>query len=306
MIATNRKTLADLRQQQYDRFHNDPPGTWFRKANDLKSDVEITLSVGKEATKVGFNADFLLEMKGYTPDSDGFSFTIGAIPCAGVVDGNRFPSGLCAIVGQGNTGKTPLMHAIASEMLDTDEDYATIRFGEPLSGYETGLDVFLAHLSDAMTKHRVIVLDSLKDVLTLTPGAAASGGISRGAYQFVSALSNIAATRGCVILTAVNASSTSERVTDEVTEAIISNATCVVNPVSGTGDNPQWAVTARTGEGLVRNKWIIETKFDGLVLILKSNSFSATRSTSSVVHPEPRKISLNNQDLESALKRLYV
>nr|QYF49705.1 MAG: hypothetical protein 3 [Guangxi cystovirus 5]QYF49725.1 MAG: hypothetical protein 3 [Guangxi cystovirus 8] len=184
----------------------------------------------------------------------------GAVPAAAILNGERYAAGMTIVTGGGNTGKTPFLHALAAE-LGGNRGYTVIRFGEPLSGYSSDIQSFLDELSIAVSHHKVIVIDSLKDIINSSTGAAAVGGLSRAAFSFLSDLGSIAATRGCMVLSAMNPSSGSDRVKDEVLEAVISNATTVILPENDMGASVTWKVLSRTGEGLLRKSWLVSMSY---------------------------------------------
>nr|QYF49755.1 MAG: hypothetical protein 4 [Guangxi cystovirus 12] len=240
-------------------------------------------------------------------------FVSGSNPAVAVLNGSRYAAGLTVVTGQGNVGKTPLLHALASELHREKDGYHVVRFGEPLAGYSTDMTEFLDELALALINGEVIVLDSLKDIISSSSGNASVGGLSREAFSFLSDIGSIAATRGCLVLAAVNPSSKSERVLDETTEAIISNATSVIIPSSSTGGAHEiftWDVVSRTGEGQKRLTWDLSMRYGDYSVVeiitenakKKKNVTSATTKTSG---PDEA-IDFADSELNAVIKRMYL
>lgn len=299
MTLITRESLAELRKRQWEVFHEQEPGSWF---DDFSATLETvaaskplsgdasrypSLSFGNKKSDVGANVrdeteegvdvDKIFYSGGWDKDVvDAFFSTEkrprGAVPAAAVLNGERYAAGMTIVTGGGNTGKTPFLHALAAE-LGGNEGYAAIRFGEPLSGYTSDIQGFLNELSIALSQHRIIVIDSLKDIINSSTGAAAVGGLSRAAFSLLSDLGSIAATRGCILLSAMNPSSGTDRVKDEVLEAVISNATTVILPENDMGSSVTWKVISRTGEGLERREWSLSMSYgDYSIVSIQGNS----------------------------------
>lgn len=126
-------------------------------------------------------------------------------------------AGVMAVSGPSDVGKSPLARAMAvavCKALKLDS-YASIPFGEPYPGYASDEALLPASLLYAMAKSPVVVLDSVKDLVLDSGGAAGKGGLSRVAQKFLSKLGPAAAQLGCVVIIPVNPSSTSK---DAITE----------------------------------------------------------------------------------------
>lgn len=173
----------------------------------------------------------------------------GAAPANKRIDGVVIPCGVCIIVGEGDSGKTPLAHALASYGV---QSYSIVRVGEPLSGYVTLESEAAAALAKAMMKDSDVVLDSIKDLLS-SDGAAMKSGLSRNALTSISAWSIAACEMGCTVYVPVNPSTPEEIVLELLAEAARSNATMSVVHKNGT-----WRYVARSGEGLERTKGVID------------------------------------------------
>nr|QYF49720.1 MAG: hypothetical protein 3 [Henan cystovirus 2] len=323
MTRVTRDTLAELRRQQYSEFHDQEPGSWHEAFTSEEPERPIVRfgkaqshQIGKSAEKEdseeeGVNTDEIYRSPGWDPAVVSSFFAnnkkaIGSIPCVAEFAGNRYAAGMTVVTGGGNTGKTPFLHALAAE-LGGEEGYQVIRFGEPLSGYTSDIGAFLSELSLALLHDKVIVIDSLKDVINSSTGAAAVGGLSRAAFSFLSDIGSLAATRGCVVLTAMNPSSRTDRVSDEVTEAVISNATTVITPKTDSGDgHVVWELTTRTGEGLERLKWDISMKYgDYSVVEIESRNSQEKAKPDGFGNIELPSSSLEDPALASIFKRGY-
>nr|QYF49700.1 MAG: hypothetical protein 2 [Guangxi cystovirus 4]QYF49803.1 MAG: hypothetical protein 2 [Guangxi cystovirus 18] len=302
MTIITKESLADLRKRQWHVFHELEPGVWFDKFSEVL-DITATresplgeavrypsISFGNKKSNVGdshieqdeegIDVDKVFYSGGWERKVVNTFFSAeehprGAIPAAAALNGERYAAGMTIVTGGGNTGKTPFLHALAAE-LGGNDGYAVIRFGEPLSGYNSDIQGFLNELSVALSAHRIIVIDSLKDIINSATGAAAVGGLSRAAFSFLSDLGNIAATRGCMLLSAMNPSSGTDRVKDEVLEAVVSNATTVIVPENDMGSSVTWKVISRTGEGLERKQWSLSMSY-GDYSIVSIHSDSSVR-----------------------------
>lgn len=291
-MITTKKSLRDLRQQQHDAFHKDEPGSWFTTMTqflnntDFGKDGALAINLGDGDARVfdaqGNPVPVYEERTVKTVDSEGqdvkkkvdelvgyletkhrgwsapvLQYAIpGCVPCSGTVFGARIGSGILVAVGLGDTSKTPFAYALAEELAG-DEGYYVVRLGEPLSGYTTDLSAATNEIVKAIMAHKVIVIDSIKDVLGTARGNATSSGISRGAYQFISDLGTIAATRGCVIIVPVNPSSSDPRIAEMLVEATKSNATMLAQ-----GEGSTWTIYSRTGEGLLRTATKFKATFE--------------------------------------------
>nr|QYF49715.1 MAG: hypothetical protein 4 [Guangxi cystovirus 7]QYF49776.1 MAG: hypothetical protein 4 [Guangxi cystovirus 15] len=332
MTIITKESLAQLRKKQWQIFHEQEPGTWFNdfsmaleaiaasKPSSTVSPLYPSLSFGNKKSDVGVthssdsdegvDVDRIFYSGGWDRDVVNAFFNAnedhprGAIPAAAMLNGERYAAGMTIVTGGGNTGKTPFLHALAAE-LGGDDGYAVIRFGEPLSGYNSDIQGFLNELSIALSKHRIIVIDSLKDIINSSTGAAAVGGLSRAAFSLLSDLGSIAATRGCVLLSAMNPSSGTERVRDEVLEAVVSNATTVILPTDDMGDSVTWKVISRTGEGLERKEWTLSMSYGdfSVVSILNNSSTKARdelKANQSAAHQD---VDFQDKTIAAILKR---
>lgn len=166
------------------------------------------------------------------------------------------PSGLILIMGKGSVGKTPLAHALAFSGEDGTMEYDTIPVGEPLAGYGASDAVTAGRIATSMVTSRAIVLDSAKDLLNVSGGAASKEGLSRTAFTAISRWSAIACDLGVSVFVPANASSSSDEIAKIIEEVAISNATMAVLPE---GDG--WRYVTRRGEGLNRRSGRFGVKF---------------------------------------------
>lgn len=320
------KSIIPLRKKQHDSFHVDAPLSRFKavsavlETRDAKDAVlglgiqndatmvfnrfgtalrEIRSSESEDAEGVTVVEDESLDLlrqkyRGWSHDVvDGF--TPGCVPCVAMVDGNRYGAGLTIVAGRGDVGKTPFVHAFGA-MLAGDADYAAIRFGEPLSGYTTDFDAFVADLAEAMMLYPVIVIDSLKDVIASVGGNATTGGLSRGAFQLLSDLGSIASTRGCVLIASINPTSNDPKIIELINEAARSNATSLVVSKS----DGVWDVITRTGEGLQRLTHQLVSTYENNVMV-----FNETKNDPKSRNPiNTKQMTINGNDLEAIIRRL--
>jgi len=204
----------------------------------------------------------------------------GSAPTNKMIGDVRVPAGLCLIVGGAAAGKTPLAHALAGH---GDNDYHIVRYGEPLAGYITNEDDAAFKVAQALLSGYDVVLDSVKDVLSLMGGAAMKSGLSREVLPLFSRWATLAADTGCTLYVPVNPSSPDEEVVQLLVEATKSNATMTV--YSDGGD--RWSYVARRGEGLQRESGSFTAKFakDGTMDLLNgaTSSSSSKEYTSSSV-----------------------
>lgn len=321
ITMTSKASLIALRKEQYAAFYSATPGSEFDRVTGLiqsfdgeKPVLALSLDDDRSAafTKDGERAYILeatgkladdgtaatrkkvveLDHRGWCPEILG-SVVPGAAPVAAEVNGMRFASGLTIVAGPGSVGKTPFLHALAGEM---DSDYATIRFGEPLAGYNSDFDELIRDLANALLDHRVVVVDSFKDVIAAAGGTTASGGLSRGAFKLFSDLGAAAATRGNIILVSVNPTASDSKVMDLLYEAARSNSTSLVT----TSDGSTFTAYTRTGEGLMRIKNDIETYYDQNVMMIRSvGTAGVKRSTTTKLNT-----TVTHNELEAALSRM--
>lgn len=308
--------LKAVREAQFNAFHKDEPGSWFTMFSGLladhvqhasKDDGILSINLGNGAPRVfgldgeavaiydrvkkqveveggKFETQDVLQFSGYKESKHrGWSPHLldrvipGCVPCVGTLLGARIGAGVLVVVGKGDSSKTPFAYAIAEE-IGGEDGYEVIRLGEPLSGYNTDLETATDDIVKAIISSRVIVMDSIKDVLGTAGGNATSSGLSRGAFQFISDLGTIAASRGCIIIIPVNPSSADTKVADLLTEAAKSNATMVA-----IGADRNWEVLGRTGEGLLRTKTAVIGEFaKGSLVMTLSVPGSATKAGQTV------------------------
>lgn len=347
-MYTTKASLAALRQKQFDAYHNSEPGSWYDSFSDMLHQQEdnvpvLTLRFGNLDSRY-YDADGVLiatrkdddsdvealdgkvapvmklgkrQPRGWMPDvmqalRASEWFVNGSNPAVTDFNGSRYAAGLTVVTGQGNVGKTPLLHALASELHRENEGYQVVRFGEPLAGYSTDITEFLDELALALVNNKIIVLDSLKDIINSSSGNASVGGLSRDAFSFLSDIGSIAASRGSLVLAAVNPSSKSERVLDETTEAIISNATSVIVPSSSTGGLNEvfvWDVVSRTGEGQRRLTWDLSMRYGDYsvveIITKDRNKRTGTKPAAAETPDSDKGSDFADPELNAIIKRMY-
>lgn len=183
------------------------------------------------------------------------------------------PCGVCAIVGAGNTGKSPLAHALASHGVDT---YAAVRIGEPLAGYASSKMESAEDLGRALVLSDNIVLDSIKDVLSSGSGAAMKSGLNRDALTAISTWSAQACDMGATVYVPINPSTPEIAVVALIAEAAKSNATSCLLHVGG----EEWVYFGRTGEGLERVEGSLTFSKDGKITMKKKSQQYVTGKSS--------------------------
>lgn len=313
-------TLATLRQAQYDAFHKDTPGAAFQVASetlDGLSDDKPVIAMGLQYDKavVYDRLGRALRKVVVKESGDGESTELdkgvliqghrgwlvdlgtipGAVPCVAEVGGARYGAGLMIVAGKGDTGKTPLIHALGAHLTD-DNGYGCIRFGEPLSGYTTDFDELVMDVAHGLLSERVLVIDSLKDVIGNAGGNATSSGIARGAWQLLSDLGALAASRGSLVIAALNPTSNDPKIVELVEEAVRSNSTSLVVPSAVAGS---WTVVSRTGEGLRRVSHEIHVEYVDNVAVVKSTASSSNgRKAGGTVQSV-----MDTSDMEAVLRR---
>lgn len=195
----------------------------------------------------------------------------GSLPVVGP-EGNEFRCGLAAIVGVGNIGKSPFGHAFAQFV--SEGDYGFIRHGEPLAGYSNKLDGMVMALLYSMVTDTVCVVDSFKDILSGSSGAAMKSGLNRGILPEFSSLASAAADCGCLLMTPVNPSDPDEKTSELLAQAMKSNVTTLITPVS----SEEWVVLNRTYENGPRESRNLRFKGNEIVTTDRSYSGSAMLS----------------------------
>jgi len=180
---------------------------------------------------------------------------LGSAPTNKMIGKFRIPCGLVLIVGGGNTGKTPMAHALAGF---GNAEYGVVRYGEPLAGYISDETLGALELGRTMYRYGDVVVDSVKDVLAMTAGGAMKAGISRGALPLLSRWGAIAASMGCTLYVPLNPSSPDEEVIKLLAEAAKSNST---TSIFANGAN-SWQYITRAGEGLMREQGTFGSRYD--------------------------------------------
>jgi hypothetical protein len=323
------ESLKKLRKQQSAAFNIATPGEWFDQVStaisSLSADTPVCTLGIQNGKHLGFNAqgEVVMTYKSRTEiDEDenetthqveegqanypwrGFNEDIGSLfvpgcaPCISEVEGVRYASGITVVAGRGNTGKTPFCHALAAHI--APEGYEVVRFGEPLSGYHSNFDDFIADLGRALVTKKVIVIDSMKDIIAAAGGTTTTGGLSRGAFQLMSDIGIISASRGNSVIVSLNPTSDDARVIELVNEAVRSNATTLASSSDG---GSSWDIITRTGEGLVRVGHSLRASYTDMVMSVTEQHAMASgdkkKVSSSNVQNE-----VSEAELESALKRI--
>lgn len=175
--------------------------------------------------------------------------------------GVPFKAGLCAIVGGGGVGKTPLAHALAGAA----PSYSVVRFGEPFAGYTTDPDECAFQLAHAIFHQRAVVFDSVKDILA-GGGSAMKSGLSRDALVALSSWSIAAANCGCTLFVPVNPSTSDPETLEVLVEALKSNVSAVIH-----SRGPEtWEYSCRTREGGNRSSGRLNAAWRGGKLVLST------------------------------------
>lgn len=212
-------------------------------------DKETALIVDYDGCKAAVNGKG--KLVSYNKDANKHIVHAKVRGLQGAAPGNKklgevvIPCGVCAIVGSGNTGKSPLAHALASY---GGENYAVVRVGEPLSGYGSSKTESAEDLAQAMVLASDVVVDSIKDVLSSGSGAAMKSGLNRDALTSISTWSAQACDLGTTLYIPINPSTPEPAVVAMIAEAAKSNATSCLIHAGG----QKWEFFARTGEGLQR------------------------------------------------------
>lgn len=191
----------------------------------------------------------------------------GAVPGNFSVDGVPVPSGVVLIVGGADTAKTPLSMAIAR----LGGDYAHIRYGEPLAGYNMTIQELARSVAGSVIGVQnvsCVVLDSMKDVMITAPGAAMASGLSRGIWPMLSSLSSTFSEVGKTLIIPMNPATLTEGVVEMITESAKSNVSMVI----ASEGNGSWVTTTRRGEGLKRVNSRMSHKFDNDGMLVLSGS----------------------------------
>lgn len=208
--------------------------------------------------------------------------TKGSVPAARLIAKYDFvmSCGVHLLIGKGASGKSYLAHELGGMDADGEQtnSYGLLRVGEPLSGYDHEPATNAVNLLSAMFAFDVIVLDSVKDLLSMG-GAAMKSGISRGAVATFSPWSSMACDLGACVIAIVNISTTDDEAVEAIIEAARSNATGVI---AHTGDS-KWKYFVRSGEGLFRRT--------GSIHIVEGSPGNASKV---VLKPEEDKLQLTS------------
>lgn len=184
----------------------------------------------------------------------------GAAPGNKTIGEAIIPCGVCAIVGPGNSGKSPLAHALAAH---GEKEYAVVRVGEPLAGYGSSKLESAEDLARAMILSSNVVLDSIKDVLSSGSGAAMKSGLNRDALTAISTWSAQACDLGSTLYVPINPSTPEPGVVAMIAEAAKSNATSCLIHAGG----ERWEFFARSGEGMQRTHAFVHFSSKGVITI---------------------------------------
>lgn len=175
----------------------------------------------------------------------------GSVPAARIVGAYDFvlASGVHLLIGKGASGKSYLAHQLGGMDGSGAQTgtYGLLRVGEPLSGYDHEPATNAVNLLSAMFAFDVVVLDSVKDLLSMG-GAAMKSGISRSAVATFSPWSSMACDLSVCVIAIVNISTPDAEAVDAITEAARSNATGVIVHSNGSS----WKYFVRRGESLFR------------------------------------------------------
>jgi len=202
----------------------------------------------------------------------------GSLPGNKVIGNLVVPTGTCLLIAGGDAGKSPLARALAGTNTK-DGTFGTVRIGEPFVGYENDPALVARELARALYSCTDVVVDSIKDMVSSGKGALMSSGISRTTFTEISIWSKIAASVGSTMYIPLNASFKNNEIDDLVREASKSNASMIVYPKSGN----EWEFLARTGEGLMRRKGVIEMDYDTMQVSIRQTSDDFAYTGDSIV-----------------------
>lgn len=220
----------------------------------------------------------------------------GSLPDNFKVGNLSIRAGVCAIVGGGGVGKTPLAHALAAHA----DNYAVVRFSEPFAGYTTSQRECAFQLADALLTHRAVVFDSVKDILA-GGGSAMKSGLSRDALTTLSSWSIAAANCGATLFVPVNPSTSDPETIQILIEALRSNVSAVLYSVSP----GSWEYSCRTREGGNRTTGTMDTKWvkGRLSIGAKASGFVANATDSDISSGEIHADRLHRSILSSLQPR---
>lgn len=221
----------------------------------------------------------------------------GSLPSNFKVGGLDIRAGVCAIVGGGGVGKTPLAHALAAYA----DEYAVVRFSEPFAGYTTSQRECAFQLADALRQHRAVVFDSVKDILA-GGGSAMKSGLSRDALTTLSSWSIAAANCGATLFVPVNPSTSDPDTIEILIEALRSNVSAVLYSTSP----GSWEYSCRTREGGNRTTGTMDTKWSNgqLTIGAKPSGFVGQATNSDITTGELHADRLHRSILSSLQPRL--
>lgn len=172
-------------------------------ARDLMSNEDVV--IGSEVVIEHLNGD--REVSHVTESHmDGFKTSYDGEPMVLVRDLGDLPlvKGLVAIVGGHGSGKTPFLRdTLFPALPESQAEYIT--FGEPWYNYGTrgsrAAENVMRHM---ISGDKVILIDSLKNVMDRTSGPLAKEGINRPFFTMLSDWSSVAMRMNCTIVVVVN------------------------------------------------------------------------------------------------------
>jgi hypothetical protein len=183
-------------------------------------------------------------------------------------------SGATVVVGVANMSKSPIMVSLRNSL----EGSRTVLFGEPVGEGTTSSARKAARLMlEAILDDNVnvILLDSVKNLVSRSRGALMSKGSARELLPMLSDWSLIGIQLGKAIVTVVNIGTSDEEAIKEYQEALSSNTVSVIT-AAGTGT---FSSTTRTGYARLRLSQRLALTFDGS----GTPNFAAEGSTSSSI-----------------------
>lgn len=176
----------------------------------------------------------------YTPK--GNSAAERLLPVTATIDGIPLPVGVVVIFGGTNSAKSPLASYIAREAKGE-----LFRYGEPLPGYSRDLGALLKQVF--MSENRLVVIDSVKNLVGRIDGGLMSSGLSREFFAMMSDWSSYFSELGQTVVVVVNANVDPRHpeLVSIVTEGLWSNTNGVIHSDGGV---LKWAM--RTGDAMPR------------------------------------------------------
>lgn len=162
-------------------------------------------------------------MNGFKPLYDGKPIVeldeLGGLPCV---------KGVVAIVGGHGSGKTPFMRDTLYPAIP-EESAVYVTFGEPWFDYNTvGAEVAETIMSSLIAGNKVILIDSLKNVMDRSSGPLAKEGINRPFFSMLSDWSATAMKMNCTIVVVVNLLSDTAAVVAENLNRLNSSTNMVI------------------------------------------------------------------------------